>query len=122
MRGESTKLGRSGKVKQPDGGIGRGRQDLSSCSRRELGRVNRPVRRNQSALRVVQAAQDHSLLFVCADRPQDGTAVDVEHLYESAFVAGYAQLAVGPDFSARRRLFKPRDRLDDAVCFGRIDL
>jgi len=59
---------------------------------------------------------------VSADRPEDRTAVDVEHLDRSALISCDAQLAVGPDLATCRRLLEARDGLDDAVRLGRVDL
>lgn len=56
------------------------------------------------------------------DRPQDGAAVDVEDLHETALVSSNAELAIAPDLTARRRLLEAGDGLDDAVRLWRVDL
>jgi hypothetical protein len=123
MGGEGAQLGRSREVEKSDGGVRRGGQDLSSGTGRELGRVDRPASaRGCSAFRPHTHHLHPDLLLVCTDCAQDCSAVDVKHLNEAALVSGDAELAVRPDLAARRRLFEPRDSLDDTVGLGRVDL
>lgn len=56
------------------------------------------------------------------NRPQDGTTVDIEHLYESPFVSRDTQFPISPDLSTRRSFLEPTDRFDDSVGFWGIDL
>lgn len=57
-----------------------------------------------------------------ANRPENRSRVDVEHLHQPTLVAGNAQLPVRPDLSTTRNLLEPRDGLDDPIRFRRIDL